>query len=63
MTKNHNLLQANTNTEEGLLCYHKSLTQLEENWQNQSNIQQKVNGNNIINFSYGIINSDKQIFC
>ena len=24
------LLHANTNTEEGLLCYHKSLTQLKE---------------------------------
>ena len=27
---NHNSLHANTNTEEGLLCYHKLLTQLEE---------------------------------
>ena len=26
-------------------------------------IQEKTNSNNIINFPYGIINSDKQMFC
>ena len=50
MTKKHNLLLANTNTEKGLLCYHKSLTQLEETQQNQGHIQEKTNSNNIINF-------------
>ena len=62
MTKNHNLLHANTKTEEGLLCYHKSLTQLEETQQNQGHIG-KTNSNNIISFPNGIISSDKQIFC
>ena len=29
-----NLLHANTNNEDGLICYHKSLTQLKETQQN-----------------------------
>ena len=37
------LLHANTNTEEGLLCYHKSLPQLKETQQDQGyNIQEKL---------------------
>ena len=57
------LLHANTNTKEGLLSYHKSLTQLKETQQNQGYISEKTINNNIIDFLYGIINSGKQIFC